>query len=89
VCNHDFGAFYFLVRLDVIANVRKKYAPALFDQQQSRAPGKAAKISNVRKMADQQPIKAGGRKMVPKFLLAGAEVHCGECSKKAATSGEP
>ena len=60
------------VRTDSAAGVQD------FHQQQTRAPGKAAKISDVRKMADQERVKLRGGEMVPQFPLARLEVHRGE-----------
>ncbi len=75
-CDHHPSALHLHVCLSVITHVREENAAGLCDQQQARAAGEAAKISEVRKMADQESIETGRGKVLPKSLLACEEIHC-------------
>src|ERR1700689_3056636 len=68
--NDHLRAFYFFASLRVVANVRKEHAPCLLDQQEARAAGESAEISDVGEMADQERIKRGRGNVLPQFLLA-------------------
>ena len=73
--DHNFGALHFLMRLNVVTDIGDKNAAGLLDQQQPSAPGKSAKISNIRKMANEKSVKSGSDEMLAKFVLACAKVH--------------
>src|SRR6516165_3056439 len=89
--NDDPGAFDLFVSLRVVADVGEKGAAGRLDQQKSSTAAEPAKVSDVRKMADEESIEARGRKMLAKFVLASAKVHWRECSSRSelgATSSE-
>src|SRR5271168_5268950 len=73
--DHYFRALYFLMRLARIAGVAEENVARFPDEEETRAAGKAAKISDVGKMADQQCIKAGRSELLPQFLLAREKIH--------------
>src|SRR5713101_8829150 len=83
--DYHLRALHLVVRLSVIAHVRQENADALCDQQQARAAGEAAKISDVRKMAHQKRIESCRGEVLPEFLLAPEEVHSAEFSRRRST----
>ena len=74
--DYNLRALDLFVRLGVVAKVGKENAPRLLHKKQTRAPGKAAEIPNIRKMTDEERIEPGGRKMLPQFLLSPLKIHC-------------
>jgi hypothetical protein len=70
-----FRAFYLFPTLRGIADIGKKDAPSLLDQQESSAAGKAAKISDIGEMTDQESIEPSRGQMLPQFFLAKQEIH--------------
>ena len=68
-------AFHFLVRLRVITDVREEDAAGFLDQQETRATGEAAEISNVGKMTDKQRVEPRGGEVISQFLLTTEEIH--------------
>ena len=73
--NDNFSALNFVPRLRVISHVSKEDAASFRHQQETSAPGKPAKISNVGKMADQPSIQPSGSKLLPQSLLPRKKVH--------------
>src|SRR5579864_2522312 len=73
--DHDLGARNFLMSLYVIANVRKEDVLVFADQQKSGTSRETAKISDVGKMTDQQPVEASGSYILAESFLSGTEVH--------------
>ena len=54
---HHFRAFYFLACLRRVTSVGKEPAVALSQQQRPGAAGKSAKVTNVRKLANQKRMQ--------------------------------
>ena len=74
-CDHDFRCFHLVVGLRVITNVREEDASGLFDEKKTSTAGKAAKVSDIRQMADEQSVETGRREMLAKRNLARNVVH--------------
>jgi hypothetical protein len=80
--NEYLRALHLVVRLRVITNVGNEDTSGFLNQQQTRAAGESAKVSNIWTMADEKSVKAGTRKMLPKLVLSSLKIHCCEFSKK-------
>src|SRR5258708_27321690 len=61
---------HLLMRLRVVTHIGKENTLRGVQKQHPRASSKAAKISNVRKMADQQPVKPRGDEMIATIILS-------------------
>ena len=83
--NHDLRAVHLVMRLRIVANVGDEETAGLLHQQNARAAGESAKVSNIWQMADEKSVKAGSRKMLPKLVLTSLKIHCCEFSKKHRT----
>src|SRR3954469_4338037 len=64
-----------LMRLHIVAYVRKENAFGLSYEQKAGTARKVAKVSDVRKMAHQQCVNSRGGKMLPEPYLARVKIH--------------
>ncbi len=86
-CDYHLSSLYLFPSLGIVANISKEDATAFLDKQQPRASSKAAKISDVGKMTDEQRVKAGGRKMLSECFLAAAVIHSAEFNRRKCSIG--
>ena len=81
-CDHNLRCLHLFVGLDVVTDVGKEDTARLFDKQQPSTASKAAKISDVREMADQQPVKPGRGEVLPQLAWRARKSITAEFNKK-------
>src|SRR5438309_11081939 len=66
-----------------VAYVSDEHAARFLDQQEAGPAGKAAKVSNVRKVTDEERVQPAGSQLPAQIFLTASMVHCPEFNRQA------